>query len=161
MSPLSPQAFLDVASHLLALAEDEQEPAQLDTAALTRSAISRAYYACFLTARDILARHYHAKWPRGGKGHKMIEDVLKKAKDKELQAWGRRFAALRTARRKADYDLSATHIEGVKNAQFNVEEARGFLDFLQQAEQSDFEGHYLVQQLQLALGEYDATHNPR
>lgn len=71
-----------------------------------RSAISRAYYAAFHTAR----RYVRAKLPevrlnKAGEDHFHVWDSLKKSARREERAAGIKGKALYDARKRADYDL--------------------------------------------------------
>ena len=96
--PLDPELFLDQARRLAGDAENEAD---------YRSAISRAYYACHLVARDAL----FGVDARGGRrpSHRAIIGIVTKTEGHDDDADGLRL--LKTMREVADYVTDSLHPE--------------------------------------------------
>ncbi len=86
--------FLTLANALLA------EP----TEAAWRSAVSRAYYAAFHTAR-LLLRDLGFRTPRADQAHAYLWLRLSNCGDPQIQVAGQRLRDLRSERNRADYDI--------------------------------------------------------
>ena len=87
-----------------------------------RSAISRAYYAAFLTAVDFLGAMNISLLGSPGK-HTELLNILGNTGDAAIDAAGDQLVRLRDERNKADYDLSNRGVESESNACFRVKEA--------------------------------------
>ena len=96
--PLDPELFLDQARRLTRDAENEAD---------YRSAVSRAYYACHLVARDAL----FGVDARGGRrpSHRAIIGIVAKTEGHDDDADGLRL--LKTMREVADYVTDSLHPE--------------------------------------------------
>jgi len=71
-----------------------------------RSAISRAYYACFLVIRDLALQPLNSVNPYIP--HPELQKYLKNASIKEIQQLGQDLASLHVDRKDADYNMSQT-----------------------------------------------------
>jgi hypothetical protein len=145
--------FLALASVLLAQLEDKQNLAQ-HPEALGRTVVGRAYYACLSLGKSMLTTHY-GSWPQGGKGHKLVEDLLKLCEDEDLVELGYYFSTLRTARRVADYRLDDTEADTASNSKTHFELACNFCDKLNtMSNDPGFGSRHLNQQLHKAVNDY-------
>jgi uncharacterized protein (UPF0332 family) len=91
---MNPRTFLDVANTLVTgLTEAEW-----------RSAISRAYYAAFHVARQVLRQCGFAV-PRADQSHSYLWLRLAHAGHPDVESAGNELNSLRRARNRADYDL--------------------------------------------------------
>lgn len=90
--------YLDLARELAQRGSDE---------AALRTAVSRAYYAVFCSARDLLASEGSFP-PRGLPVHKWVWDEFKSHPDAGRQLVGSTADGLRRARSFADYEGQAT-----------------------------------------------------
>lgn len=79
-----------------------------------RSAISRAYYAAFCTARDSLLTN-NCPLSKGSEVHGQVQDVLGKAKDFDCQKIAQDLGRLRLDRNKADYDIDFPDLDDARN----------------------------------------------
>jgi uncharacterized protein (UPF0332 family) len=102
---MKPFEFLLLAQRLL---ENEKCPAGF------RSAISRAYYAAFLHARDFLERA--GIYLVTDKGHHELVNYLSAAGDPEVSAAAAALASFRTERNSADYHLETKYVETESHA---------------------------------------------
>ena len=91
--------YLDLAQEL---AGQATSPSSQE--AKLRSAISRAYYAAFCTARNHLRDREKHSIPRGGQAHPYVRDQFKQSPDKVRKKVGENLNRLRIQRNKADYD---------------------------------------------------------
>jgi hypothetical protein len=107
------------------LAEPEEGLGHQDKEARRRSAVSRAYYAIFLTARDIFDPEYRSR-PLGelsGSYHSWLWKKLKTDPDRaEHRYIGEHANALRESRIQADYgefieDLPYFVVDAIENAE--------------------------------------------
>jgi uncharacterized protein (UPF0332 family) len=88
------------------LAEPEEELNHRDKEARQRSAVSRAYYAIFLTARDVFDPEHRSRPLRelSGSYHSWLWKKLKTDRDREDYRYiGEHAKALRESRIQADY----------------------------------------------------------
>ena len=69
-----------------------------------RSAVSRAYYAAFCTARNYLRDDRKELIPSNVKAHKVVRDIFDSATDKRGLSIAKNLDRLRNDRNKADYD---------------------------------------------------------
>jgi len=98
-----------------------------------RSAISRAYYACFIVIRDLVFRMCDSRYRKkaGIKnerkiGHKPLQDYLKNgARVESVEQLGEDLTALYGSRIDADYNMRQTITE--EDARQAVEESNSFL----------------------------------
>jgi len=102
-----------------------------------RSAVSRAYYACFIVTRD-LAFHAcgsEARRKAGIKnerniGHDPLQRYLKSGATESIQQLGQDLAALHGNRIDADYNMKQTITD--EDAQYAIEETEALLELLSQ-----------------------------
>lgn len=87
-----------------------------------RSALSRAYYAVFHLAHDLLADVASAP-PRNGKSHNLIPIYLKCSTHFDVVGAANLLSDLHSVRIKADYQLRDESVEGVQVARLAVERA--------------------------------------
>jgi uncharacterized protein (UPF0332 family) len=79
-------------------------PANLE--AKRRSAISRAYYAAFISARNYLQEIEGLSIPITADAHKYVVQQFKQSSDSDRQNIGRNLEKLRRERNQADYNNS-------------------------------------------------------
>jgi uncharacterized protein (UPF0332 family) len=116
------QDFLRLADALLA------GPSEVEW----RSAVSRAYYAAFHVARDLLFACGFAA-PRGDQAHAFLWLRLSNASAAAVENAGRNLQTLRRDRNRADYDL--THPLAQATAATQVQAAKDIVNALQAAAQ--------------------------
>jgi len=75
----------------------------LDSETISRTIISRAYYATFLHAREYLKEKHNVRFTRSGDDHRLVENQLMRKVDRHL---GSVVRTLRENRIAADYSLS-------------------------------------------------------
>jgi uncharacterized protein (UPF0332 family) len=68
-----------------------------------RAAISRAYYAAFIKARNHLREKERHSIPTTGDAHKYVSDLFDLSPDPMRQSIAEKLARLRTYRKQADY----------------------------------------------------------
>lgn len=112
-------------SDFLALAENLLSQRAGDEAA-ERSAISRAYYAAFLKAREYLDRQGPAV-PRNGAAHTVVWNRLLTGQGSVSKSVGQDGKRLKAWRRSADYDLPHPAADVSAEAQTAVTTARHLL----------------------------------
>jgi len=101
----------ELAGQATALASDE---------AKKRSAISRAYYAAFCSARNHLRDKEHDQnIPVGGDAHGYVRKQFKTSKDKVRREIGEDLARLVAKRNLADYDDTIERLEGETHLALN------------------------------------------
>lgn len=86
-----------------------------------RSAISRAYYAVYLAARDWLRAH--GIKIVGGNEHQKLKVFLLECKVDAGAELARLLDILQQSRKEADYDLHLTHVETQRASQLAVQRA--------------------------------------
>jgi uncharacterized protein (UPF0332 family) len=86
--------YLDVADHL----------AGREGEGYMRSAVSRAYYGVFCSARDALERLDSVRFPKAQNVHREVIHALKTHRVRELARSGMNLDRLRRERNAADYD---------------------------------------------------------
>jgi uncharacterized protein (UPF0332 family) len=86
--------FLDLANDLLAIPTEQA----------WRTAVSRAYYAAFHVARQLL-RDLGFRAPRADQAHAYLWLRLSNCGDPQIQLAGQRLHDLRSERNRADYDI--------------------------------------------------------
>jgi uncharacterized protein (UPF0332 family) len=101
---MSPDDFLVLATRLSA------SPGEAEL----RSAVSRAYYGLFHTAR-LLIEACDVSCPESGEAHDKIAKCLQNSQSPDVAAAGSKLNSFRTVRNHADYRLSD---ERFKNAKF-------------------------------------------
>lgn len=85
-----------------------------------RSAISRAYYAAFCSARNHLRDKEHDQnIPVGGDAHGYVRKQFKTGKDKVRREIGEDLARLVAKRNLADYDDTIERLEGETHLALN------------------------------------------
>jgi len=84
-----------------------------------RSAISRAYYAAFCKARNLLRDEGHSI-PPGGQAHLYVRDQFKNSLDRARKRIGHNLDRLRIDRNKVDYDDSVTGLFSMTNADLRL-----------------------------------------
>ncbi len=100
---------------------ERQATSSLYQDAMLRSAISRAYYAAFIKARNHLRDRENLSLPLDGSAHRHVAGVFKRSPTKERRKIGVILERMRLDRRKADYndvvlDLNNTVRENLKRA---------------------------------------------
>jgi uncharacterized protein (UPF0332 family) len=75
-----------------------------------RSAISRAYYAAFCSARNHLRDKERHTIPSGGEAHQYVQNQFKKGGDKVRKKVGENLNRLHIHRKKADYEDRVTKL---------------------------------------------------
>lgn len=75
-----------------------------------RSAISRAYYAAFISARNYLQETEGHSIPKTADAHKYVVQQLKQSSDVDRQNIGRNLEKLRRDRNQADYNNSVPEL---------------------------------------------------
>lgn len=96
--------LLTLASDLKDLGDAETDPARAE--AYYRSAISRAYYAAFHTARTTAVRQrYGSTFRHAQNSHKEVIDVYTDHPYQAMRGIGEDLRRLRRSRVSADYDL--------------------------------------------------------
>jgi hypothetical protein len=117
---MNPREFQQLAKKLVS----ETSPAHL------RTAISRAYYAAYNIAADVL-REMGFHVPRSAYGHGDVQRWLGNCGDREVEAVGSQLAGLHSKRLRADYDLDKTDVERPKTAQAVVKQADKMIKVLE------------------------------
>lgn len=121
-------AYLDLAKEL---AEPEAELNHHHIEARQRSAVSRAYYAVFLTARDKFAPDLKYLQSGEGSSHVKLWKRFKINQHEGMRDVGRRASELKESRRIADYGepiINASHF--VADAIQNAEDLKGEIEAL-------------------------------
>ncbi|HEV3260817.1 MAG TPA: HEPN domain-containing protein [Gemmataceae bacterium] len=112
---MDPRDYLALASQLAV--KEKPSPAEL------RTAVSRAYYAAFNAAVDLLKK-MGVRHPDGWEGHKLVAEALRYSGDSKVQAASRELDDLRKARWAADYDMADDEVEHQRTVQKWVARAR-------------------------------------
>lgn len=122
-------AYLDLAKEL---AEPEEDLDHHDREARQRSAVSRAYYAIFCTARDMFDPEHKYRPPQEGSSHAKLWRQLKNDPYRdEYRYIGVHASRLGESRRQADYDCHITNLPYfVEDAIANAEELKEALEAL-------------------------------
>lgn len=97
-------------------------------AAKLRSAISRAYYAAFLKAREYLENNSSAIIPRDGTAHSFVRDEFLFDRDGKRKRIGRYLGFLLENRRLADYEETLTGLPNL--TEVAVERAGNIIQWL-------------------------------
>ena len=100
-----------------------------------RSAISRAYYACFIVIRDLVFRVCRSEYRRRegirserNIGHTPLQRYLKNGQVESVEQLGEDLASLYGSRIDADYNMQQTITDN--DAQYVIEEAESLLKSL-------------------------------
>jgi uncharacterized protein (UPF0332 family) len=121
---MNPRAFLNVADDLLDGNDEEQ----------WRSAVSRAYYAAFHVARQLLVRCGFVV-PRAERAHAYVTMRLANSGHPDIGDAGDRLEMLRRARNIADYDLDSAY--PFARAHDDVSSAREIIRLLDEVRNHD------------------------
>lgn len=113
---MDPAAFLQLARALHAPNPDPADLAALEavippSAAELRSALSRAYYAAFLVARETLRAACGQHFPTTKDAHELVYIMLRSSDNDSLKKAASALNQLRRARNAADYDLAPNDAE--------------------------------------------------
>ena len=106
---MNPRDFLTLATALAAGT----------TEAAWRSAVSRAYYAAFHAARQLL-RDLGFRVPRGDQAHAYLWMRLSNCGGASLQRAGQLLNSLRTERNRADYDIDVPYPQAAAQPELGV-----------------------------------------
>jgi uncharacterized protein (UPF0332 family) len=87
-----------------------------------RTVTSRAYYAAFHQANELL-RSIGIHLPSGPESHKKLRWILDQADDLEVRAASAKLTSLRNARNDADYELADSKAESRKNVALSLHAA--------------------------------------
>ena len=85
-----------------------------------RSAISRAYYAAFLTARKFLRNKRGARVPISPTAHQDVKDALLNDPDPQYQNTGAKLEILHTLRKQADYGDAFTGLPSLTTSALRI-----------------------------------------
>lgn len=113
---MDPVRYLDLAKELVARVTRSDCLPGTAGEAECRSAISRAYYAAFLVASDLLDS-IGIRVPESGVCHEVVKNGLNNSNDADLVAASSQLGTLGTERRQADYKLANTRPEKAAQAQ--------------------------------------------
>src|SRR5438046_1576262 len=94
-----------------------------------RTAISRAYYATYNVAVEIL-KDMGFPISKGPTGHRDVQNQLSNSGDAEVMKVGSQLTDLHSRRIQADYRLDRTDVENIKTAHTLVEQARKMIQTL-------------------------------
>lgn len=109
--------YLDVAKELASVANSSA-----NREAKLRSAISRAYYAAFINARNHLRDREGLLIPRTSEAHKYVRDQFYYSSDSVRQSLGEKLLRLRDFRRQADYVDSFPGLVGITQTALKLSE---------------------------------------
>lgn len=101
------------------------------SAAAQRSATSRAYYSAFLEAVSLLSAHGLTVSKTERDSHRVIADALANTNDSTISIAGEDLKALKSRRRKADYEISDLEPEKPAYVKKSVELAIGIVSSLE------------------------------
>lgn len=107
----------------------EDLAARNDEAGL-RSAISRAYYGAFCSARNHLRDHEGVHITKTGAGHRIVWDEFEASPDGDRRQIAKLGVRLRRSRNKADYDDEVNRLADL--ADDAIADAEQVLELLQQ-----------------------------
>lgn len=112
-------AYLDLAKDL---AKPQVGLSPHEVQARQRSAVSRAYYCVFLTARDKFYPELKHLQPGTGSSHAKLWKGFKTNLDQDMRDVGRRANELKESRRQADYGELITNptnfvVDAIQNAE--------------------------------------------
>ncbi len=103
--------------------------------ACTRTAISRAYYAAFISARDLAARRRKIILNIRKSVHRQVRNFFEESNDKDYVMIGALLKSLARKRNMADYDSVMT--DSGKEAEGSVRLATDILALLRVAERAE------------------------
>jgi uncharacterized protein (UPF0332 family) len=104
---MNPKEFLKIAEDLCNVGN----PASL------RTAISRSYYASFLTARDYAENTLGKAIRHDSRDHYLVKEYLKEIPDSEISELADDLGDLQDYRKRADYDMNDHTPEKLKKAE--------------------------------------------
>lgn len=107
--------YLDVARELASVATTNKE-------ARLRSAISRAYYAAFINARNYLRDKEGLLIPRTSDAHRYVSVQFEHSPDIVRQSLGENLLRLRNFRRQADYVDTFPGLNGITQTALKLSE---------------------------------------
>ncbi|MFO0803190.1 MAG: hypothetical protein U0791_08735 [Gemmataceae bacterium] len=115
---MEPWHFMLLAEHLIAncCSPDPHPRGSGAKAAELRTAISRCYYATFLTSRELL-NELGYKVTETGACHAIVRRAMIESRDPHLARAASSYATLGEYRRKADYDMEDADGESLEYAQ--------------------------------------------
>lgn len=87
-----------------------------------RAAISRAYYAAFVTARNYLRDQKGHSIPITGDAHKYVSEQFKNSSDPQYQLIGNNLKRLRLYRNQADYVDTFPGLSGITIQSLKISE---------------------------------------
>jgi uncharacterized protein (UPF0332 family) len=122
------------------------------TAAHRRSALSRAYYAAYHTAYELLSALGIAL-PRDHRGHERVRQCLQYSDDASLNQAGAVLRRLQTVRVKADYHLRDPHPEHPRTVELYLSQARRCIALLDATPADPAARAALAAAIRRALGE--------
>ena len=96
------------------------EWAQSDNEAILRTAVDRAYYAAFLTARDQLVAKGYGEFAASSRAHGQVGDALSEVRSQH----GEMLRILRRARNRLTYETDATRLPRRQTRQALLDLAR-------------------------------------
>lgn len=121
-------AYLNLAEQLLNSASNPIIN-QADREAMLRTAISRAYYAAFVSARNHLRENYGDKFvPASGDAHSYVANQFRNSPNQWSKKIGWKLHFLRKYRNMADYDNVFQNL--LLNATTSILEAKRSLNIL-------------------------------
>lgn len=124
-------------------------------AAELRSAVSRAYYAVYNSAVEMVDKlGFHVS--SGAQGHGDVQKWLGNSGDSEIEKVGSKLANLRSRRNRADYELNRRDIEKPGNVQAAVRDAESMLRSLEQCLRESER----CQRIKLGIEEYQRKIRP-
>ncbi|HZK79820.1 MAG TPA: hypothetical protein VFC46_02110 [Humisphaera sp.] len=112
----------------------------------SRTAISRAYYSAFLTAKRHLGLHF--QWPKTAEIHDQIQMLFVNCNSDSIKAIGRKLNDLRGKRNDADYDLHARGVDR-HDAQLQLGIAQGVIDELNRLSISPAEWDPIINEMKI------------
>jgi uncharacterized protein (UPF0332 family) len=121
---IQPRDFLAQAERLLAS----------DLEVDRRSAVSRAYYAAYHLAKNLVTEKCGVVLSKTADSHQAVQRCLTNSQRSQLRTAGSRLESLRGERNCADYNLTDPRFAIPDAAKFNVEVAKGIFDVIAAAE---------------------------
>ena len=109
--------YLDVARELASVASSS-----VNREAKLRSAISRAYYAAFINARNHLRDREGLLIPKTSDAHRYVKDQFQHSCDLVRQSLGGKLLRLRDFRRQADYVDTFPGLVGITQTALKLSE---------------------------------------
>lgn len=99
-------------------------------AAELRTAISRAYYAVFLVAVELLDGMGFSI-PRNHQGHTEVQNYLNHSGQADIRAIGSQLGDLRAKRNRADYQLNSLDVENPNTVRLLILQATQMIDTME------------------------------